>query len=84
MNAEPSPPPTPGLLAGRSALLEDVCSQLDRRPAVVVITGEAGAGKSRFLDELLRRTTTPDGVTLVARCQEPDEPLPFASRSSTR
>ncbi|WP_257133070.1 AAA family ATPase [Streptomyces sp. ms184] len=78
MNAEPSPPSAPGLLIGRSALLADVCSELDRRPAVAVITGEAGAGRSRFVHELLRRTTSPDAVTLVARCQEADTPFPFA------
>ncbi|MET8845042.1 AAA family ATPase [Streptomyces rubiginosohelvolus] len=78
MNAEPSPPSAPGLLIGRSALLADVCPELDRRPAVAVITGEAGAGRSRFVHELLRRTTSPDAVTLVARCQEADTPFPFA------
>ncbi|MFF2861005.1 ATP-binding protein [Streptomyces rubiginosohelvolus] len=78
MNAEPSPPSAPGLLIGRSALLADVCSELDRRPAVAVITGEAGAGRSRFVHELLRRTTSPDAVSLVARCQEADTLLPFA------
>lgn len=79
MNAEPSPPPSaPGLLIGRSALLADVYAEFDRRPAVAVITGEAGAGKSRFVHELLRRTTSPDAVTLVARCQEADTPFPFA------
>ncbi|SCE60339.1 AAA ATPase domain-containing protein [Streptomyces sp. Termitarium-T10T-6] len=77
MNTEPSSS-APGLLAGRSALLDGMCPELDRRPAVAVITGEAGAGKSRFVQELLRRTTTPDAVTLVARCQEADTPFPFA------
>ncbi|MFJ5864844.1 ATP-binding protein [Streptomyces parvus] len=77
MNAEPSSS-APGLLVGRSALLDGVSPELDRRPAVAVITGEAGAGKSRFVQELLRRTTTPDAATLVARCQEADTPLPFA------
>ncbi|MEW2310051.1 AAA family ATPase [Streptomyces sp. NPDC006864] len=78
MNAEPPTPSAPGPPTGRSALLDDVCSQFARRPAVVVITGEAGVGKSRFVRELLRRTTPPDGVTLVARCHEGDTPLPFA------
>ncbi|MFE2208264.1 ATP-binding protein [Streptomyces rubiginosohelvolus] len=78
MNAEPSPPSAPGLLIGRSALLADVYAELDRRPAVAVITGEPGVGKSRFVHELLRRTTSSDAVTLVARCQEADTPFPFA------
>ncbi|MFD5693902.1 ATP-binding protein [Streptomyces rubiginosohelvolus] len=78
MNAEPSPPSAPGLLIGRSALLDEVFPELGRRPAVAVITGEAGVGKSRFVHELLRRTASPDAVTLVARCQEADTPFPFA------
>ncbi|MDJ1640399.1 ATP-binding protein [Streptomyces sp. J15] len=55
-----------------------MCSELDRRPAVAVITGEPGVGKSRFVHELLRRTTAPDAVTLLARCQEADTSFPFA------
>nr|WP_237523848.1 AAA family ATPase [Streptomyces sp. SID5466] len=51
---------------------------MDRRPAVVVITGEAGAGKSRFVHELLRRTAPSGAVTLIARCQDADKPSPFA------
>ncbi|PSK68301.1 LuxR family transcriptional regulator [Streptomyces sp. CS149] len=77
MNTEPSSS-APGLPIGRSALLDGVCPELDRRPAVAVITGETGAGKSRFVQELLRRATSPDAVTLVARCQEADTPFPFA------
>ncbi|USC45371.1 AAA family ATPase [Streptomyces filamentosus] len=77
MNAEPSSS-APGLLIGRSALLDEVCPELDRRPAVVVITGEAGAGKSRFVHELLRRTAPSGAVTLIARCQDADKPSPFA------
>ncbi|WYB33334.1 ATP-binding protein [Streptomyces sp. SM1P] len=82
MNAEPSPPSAPGLLIGRSALLDEVFPELGRRPAVAVITGEPGVGKSRFVHALLRRTTSSDAVTLVARCQEADTPSP--SRRSSR
>ncbi|MBM7055228.1 ATP-binding protein [Streptomyces durocortorensis] len=77
MNAEP-PPSAPGPLIGRSQLLDAVCPELDRRPAVVVITGEAGVGKSRLVHELLQRTRSPGAVTLVARCQESEAPFPFA------
>ncbi|MDX3341733.1 AAA family ATPase [Streptomyces sp. ME02-6979.5a] len=78
MNAQP-PPSAPGVLIGRSALLDDVRVKFDRRPAVVVITGEVGVGKSRLVRELLRRATPPGAVTLIARCQESDGPsFPFA------
>ncbi|MET8380711.1 ATP-binding protein [Streptomyces microflavus] len=77
MNADP-PTSAPGVLIGRSALLDDLRPVLDRRPAVVVITGEAGVGKSRLVRELLTRTPPSGAVTLVARCQESDDPFPFA------
>ncbi|MGW7093864.1 ATP-binding protein [Streptomyces sp. NPDC054874] len=73
MNAEPLPSARE-VQIGRSALLDDLCSEFDRRPAVVVITGEPGVGKSRLVQELLRRTAKPGTVNLVARCQTPDAP----------
>lgn len=77
MNSDP-PTSAPGVLIGRSALLDDLRPVLDRRPAVVVITGEAGVGKSRLVRELLTRTPPSGAVTLVARCQESGDPFPFA------
>ncbi|MEW1616112.1 MULTISPECIES: AAA family ATPase [unclassified Streptomyces] len=77
MNADP-PTSAPGILVGRSALLDDLRAELDRRPAVVVITGEAGVGKSRLVRELLTRTPPSGTVRLVARCQESDASFPFA------
>ncbi|MFZ4265238.1 ATP-binding protein [Streptomyces arboris] len=77
MNADP-PIPLPAALTGRSALLDGLRPVLGRRPSVVVITGEAGVGKSRLVRELLTRTRSSGTPTLAARCQEPDAPFPYA------
>ncbi len=80
MNADPPIPPIPlpAALTGRSALLDGLRPVLGRRPSVVVITGEAGVGKSRLVRELLTRTRSSGTLTLAARCQEPDAPFPYA------
>ncbi|MFJ9640227.1 ATP-binding protein [Streptomyces sp. NPDC101178] len=75
MNADP-PIPLPGAFIGRSALLDGLRPELGRRPSVVVITGEAGVGKSRLVRELLDTTVSSD--TLVVRCRESDAPYPYA------
>lgn len=77
MNADP-PIPLPAALTGRSALLDGLRPVLGRGPAVVVITGEAGVGKSRLVRELLTRTRSSGTPTLAARCQESDAPSPYA------
>ncbi|MEU3203507.1 AAA family ATPase [Streptomyces cyaneofuscatus] len=80
MNADPPIPPVPlpAALTGRSALLDGLGPVLGRRPSVVVITGEAGVGKSRLVRELLTRTRSSGTPTLAARCREPDASLPDA------
>ncbi|MET7872112.1 ATP-binding protein [Streptomyces cyaneofuscatus] len=78
MNADP-PIPLPAALTGRSALLDGLRPVLGRRPSVVVITGEAGVGKSRLVRELLTRTRSSGTPTLAARCQESDAPFPYAA-----
>ncbi|MEW2067820.1 AAA family ATPase [Streptomyces sp. NPDC007346] len=79
MNAYP-PTSTPDVLIGRSTLLDELRSELDRRPAVVVITGEAGVGKSRLVRELLTRTP-PSGSPGPSGPLGPPSP-PGSSRSS--
>ncbi|MFJ3435010.1 ATP-binding protein [Streptomyces cyaneofuscatus] len=78
VNADP-PIPLPAALTGRSALLDGLRPVLGRRPSVVVITGEAGVGKSRLVRELLTRTRSSGTPTLAARCQESDAPFPYAA-----
>ncbi|MEV4879516.1 ATP-binding protein [Streptomyces cyaneofuscatus] len=77
MNADP-PIPLPAALTGRSALLDDLRAELGRRPSVVVITGEAGVGKSPLVRELLTRTRSSDAPALTARCRQSDAPFPYA------
>ncbi|MFI7239350.1 ATP-binding protein [Streptomyces cyaneofuscatus] len=77
MNADP-PIPLPAALTGRSALLDDLRPVLGRRPSVVVITGEAGVGKSRLVRELLTRPRSSGTPTLAARCRESDASFPYA------
>ncbi|MDW4899870.1 LuxR C-terminal-related transcriptional regulator [Streptomyces californicus] len=84
MNAEP-PLSAPGALIGRSRLLDDLRTELERRPSVVAITGETGVGKSRFVRELLHGAAIPSpcGIVLTARCREPDtSPAPCAACGS--
>ncbi|MFJ9264554.1 ATP-binding protein [Streptomyces bacillaris] len=82
MDADPPTSVPAGAPTGHTALRDGLCddlyAELDRRPALVVITGAAGVGKSRLVRELLTRTPPSDTPALVARCREPDAPAPFA------
>jgi len=54
---EPAPPPaTPVNVAGREALVAELLARLeqvqDRRPALALVTGSAGMGKTTLLDQL--------------------------------
>jgi len=55
---------------GRERVIERVCGQLARRdltqPGMIVVSGEAGVGKTRLLEELAKRAREQDAVTLCA------------------
>lgn len=81
------PPPTPACrsagppllgpagLVGRDRELATLAGALARPPAVVLVEGEAGIGKSRLLQELL---ATGDHRALLAVCSPPRESLTLA------
>ncbi|SEG90748.1 regulatory protein, luxR family [Actinacidiphila yanglinensis] len=70
-----TPTRRPGLgvprLVGRDGDLSLLDHGLDERPGLVVVAGEAGIGKTRLLDELLRRRPE---TALVAQCPPFREP----------
>jgi DNA-binding SARP family transcriptional activator/tetratricopeptide (TPR) repeat protein len=69
----------PPALVGRSAELghlRDAYDTIDGSARVVLLEGEAGIGKTRLAEELLRETPA-GATTLVTRCHEGEEGLAF-------
>jgi DNA-binding CsgD family transcriptional regulator len=71
------------IFIGRRDQLERVREALDRavsgRPTFVVVAGDAGVGKTRFVDEVTRRAEAGGWRTLVGGCvQMGDDTLPYA------
>ncbi|MBM7774459.1 DNA-binding CsgD family transcriptional regulator [Actinokineospora baliensis] len=66
------------VLVGRHEQLAALRAAVPARPAVVMVEGEAGVGKSRLVRELL---TTDLGTTLVliGNCQPVGEPFPYGA-----
>ncbi|MFI6516987.1 ATP-binding protein [Spirillospora sp. NPDC050679] len=65
------------LLVGRSAELARLAAAVRRPPAVAVVSGEAGIGKSRLVAEMAAELE-PDGVrVLTGACQWIREPFPL-------
>jgi DNA-binding CsgD family transcriptional regulator len=64
-------------LVGRDAELAALVSAVLAPPTVVSVEGEAGAGKTRLVSELLRRAEVAGRVHLVGRCQPIRESFPL-------
>ncbi|QFU93082.1 Putative HTH-type transcriptional regulator [Amycolatopsis sp. YIM 10] len=65
------------VLVGRSAELRALAAAVTRPPAVVLLEGEAGIGKTRLLTELLRLPEVAARRPLVGYCQPMREPFPY-------
>jgi predicted ATPase len=66
------------VLVGRQRELDALLAVALGPPAVVVVVeGEAGVGKTRLVQELLRRPEVADRCALVGNCQPLREPFPF-------
>ncbi|MFI6024609.1 ATP-binding protein [Amycolatopsis magusensis] len=65
------------VLVGRQAELRALAAAVTRPPAVVLLEGEAGIGKTRLLTELLRLPEVAARRLLVGYCQPMREPFPY-------
>jgi DNA-binding SARP family transcriptional activator/tetratricopeptide (TPR) repeat protein/ABC-type cobalamin/Fe3+-siderophores transport system ATPase subunit len=77
---EPPPawePPLVGRQREVALLTEALDGALAGRGRLVVLIGEAGAGKSRLVSELMVAATRRRGRVLVGRCYETERILPF-------
>jgi hypothetical protein len=66
--------PTPGPFVGRRRLLGTLRAELARPSASVLLSGEAGVGKSRLVAEALQDSGLP---VIVAHCDDLREPQPL-------
>ncbi|WP_235965558.1 ATP-binding protein [Micromonospora rubida] len=71
---QPSPRPSPPGFVGREAELAALGTAFDSGPAVVLIEGEAGIGKSRLVGEYLVSAAGRRNRSLVATCPHFREP----------
>lgn len=73
--------PSPGPLIGRERELADILRMLQpdgRSPApVVFLHGDAGIGKTRLSEEVIREWDRSDGTVLIARCYKETSSLPY-------
>ncbi|GAA3622147.1 hypothetical protein GCM10022419_129780 [Nonomuraea rosea] len=64
-------------IVGRAAELRHLLSVVTRVPAVVLIEGEAGIGKTRLVGELASEPELGDRLLLVGGCVQIREPFPL-------
>ncbi|AYG85157.1 hypothetical protein DWB77_07374 [Streptomyces hundungensis] len=72
------PPSGPSPLVGRAAQLQALVQAAGRPPRVLVITGEAGIGKTRIVREMLRSPALQRLPHLIGNCIETMEAPPLA------
>jgi DNA-binding CsgD family transcriptional regulator len=68
---------TSPVLVGREQELGRLLQAVLRPPAVAVVEGEAGVGKTRLVRELLAQPELRDRRTLIGHCHALREPFPF-------
>lgn len=64
---------------GRDGAMASILGALRVDPALVLVEGEAGIGKTRLLQELLRAEWFTDRRVLVAACPPLREPFPLGA-----
>jgi DNA-binding CsgD family transcriptional regulator/tetratricopeptide (TPR) repeat protein len=69
--------PNSPVLVGRARVLEQLLDICGRTPALVLVEGEAGVGKTRLVQELLARCERDGRRSFVGRCFELSEPFPL-------
>ncbi|CRK61386.1 large transcriptional regulator [Alloactinosynnema sp. L-07] len=70
---------TSPVLVGRGDELDALRETVARQPAVVMVDGEAGVGKSRLVRELLRTADLGPLRVLLGHCQPLREPFPYGA-----
>ncbi|MGU3646254.1 ATP-binding protein [Microbacterium sp. C23T] len=78
MPQPPAPPPggVSPVLVGRRAEFDALARAITSPPALIVVQGEAGIGKSRLVRELLA-AAPPSAEELVGQCQPLHDPFPL-------
>lgn len=69
--------PAADAFVGRAVELGALARAVRESPAVVLVEGEAGVGKTRLVRELLRHPAAAGRTVLLGRCQPLRAPLPY-------